>query len=595
MDSCLTDQARDDCLRSLSYIDNEPPQMAQSSGIDKAGYAHFSTNGLSDSGNYAVFPADHQFLQQQTLQYDSSPQIQMPVGGSAYISSQYSATWSVGHGNGHMELSNNWQHQHPQQSPLTNQQSMQDHMMQFSTQANARYTVAPSQNDSGPSTPFHRSISISGPIAPTVPPNVEYGALSHPTHYHAQLQPETQQSPMGAIPNHAIYADLALAARDRTWSSASYNSLHSDIASQSCQGYSTGFNHPQCPSNRIIYPIEQPSKLAYTDPDFALLNTSQPLQYQPQTSSSSLHRSASAGNMLSQQYQQIAQQEFVSTPRHRGSISALPTASGFPQYMPTSSRPSVARSSSYASPSATRPALSLYTDEGTLGNGWAVPTGPEKGGAMQRSISAVSRQPELVFHTDQSPHVLSSISQHTNASLQSHFSDSTTHTSLRPESAVADPYGSSRDMYDFRESSYSGPSIDSRRESVTADSSMQQQQQQYLHQSAGMPCNSENSYDRYTTHSVASSIPSTPELSRQQSTSSFRSPATDYSQLHGSLPPPSHPLHATTTSHAKAEKDDQPIPELSSIHLKEKTAHLDTWARLPSRPDNDAEANAQLK
>lgn len=290
-------------------------------------------------------------------------------------------------------------------------------------------------------------------------------------------------------------------------------------------------------------------------------------------------------------------------------MNALPSAFLFGAQNTFQSRPRVAPSPSHVKDSgmangeisskydttfnAMRSPLSLHTDENNPVNGRVGPPTHTFGAVTQTLEPTVD-----YLGTGYSLHwpstLTSGISKATNASLQSHLSDSTAGDLLRPRSGADESYGVRR-PYDIHKDQNAIEHIDFRVASSAAQSMYGENNFPQHHIVEGRTHKeSENGYDDRVPRSVSSSIPSTPQLSQQHSSSSSRSPDTEYSQTHSLLPPSANGTVVTVDSH-EVGRDEQPIPELMSIHLKEKSAALDTWARLPSRPDNDAEANALLR
>lgn len=309
----------------------------------------------------------------------------------------------------------------------------------------------------------------------------------------------------------------------------------------------------------------------------------------------SMHRGTSAGDLMRQQ--QVGHTQCNGSQQNgqcqENSVNALPPAFLFGSQAVSSARPRMARSSSLADVLSTtpvavsahsvvhRPALTLITDEGALDGARSTLAGYDIGNQTQY-LDPSTIEPETFFAGQPSQAIVSGISQNADEPLSSYLFDSTAQTSHRLSSAaVTDSYGS-RSMYDLRQAAYAAPS--------PADSATQHP----YSSNYGTRYQSEHVSENNTSQSASSSLPSSPELSRQQSSSSFRSPATDYSQLQGSLPPPSQ-SYILAANDNTAKRDEHPVPELTSINLKEKTAALDTWARLPSRPDNDAEANDLIR
>lgn len=424
-----------------------------------------------------------------------------------------------------------------------------------------------------------------------------------------QVYVESHDAPLGGTTS--LTQDPS---RNRAESSSSQHSLHSD---------SIGHGHMQ------QYPVTGASR-TFVDPlhhgkqDSGYWNGNnqqyaQPhLQQQHQqqmASSAPLHRSASAGNIASQQYQAVDLPQSAYNYAHRGSVSALPTVSRFGgQHITTSGRPGMLRGLSHgvgqmayndsatdkevlASPKATdRPSLSLHTDASALGTGWV--SGPSTGEAFQRSASSGSH-PEYTYAFVQNPAPVSAISQQSNATYRSQYSNDSSHASLRPGPSIVNQQYGQRDVYDMRESPYTGPAADSWPRSLSntnASSGHGETHPQPFYNGGGET----NVYQRSSrsgdsggpTRRASSSIPSTPELSRQQSSSSFRSPSSELSQVQGFFAPVQQPIVHNTASH---RAHDQPIPEMMSIDFKERTHAVDTWARLPSRPEGNDEANALLK
>lgn len=332
---------------------------------------------------------------------------------------------------------------------------------------------------------------------------------------------------------------------------------------------------------------------------------------QAPTQSAPLHRSASAGDMINQQYRQQTRIDATAThaPRHRGSISALPTHPGFGAYSAVSPRTRMSRATAYgaehqdlsmekevlASPRLLhRPVLSLNTATGSH-DGGATSSGFGEGHLMQRSAS--STVPSAYSHSysnSQSPVATSAASQYSDGTYRSHFSNTSSQPSLRLASSVNDMQSKAY-LHNSQDSSYLASVNSSRQGSVAGTGLFAEQQVRGYPLDGNSLLPMDGRYDPYASHSSASSIPSTPELSRQQSTSSFRSPSSsDQSQSHGFFSPPPGQYSALPTGD-KSIHDDEPIPELSSVRLEEKTSAIDSWARLPPRPEDDEKANNKLR
>lgn len=327
--------------------------------------------------------------------------------------------------------------------------------------------------------------------------------------------------------------------------------------------------------------------------------------------SAPLHRSASAGDMINQKYREQTRIDATSThaPRHRGSISALPTHPSFGAYSTLSPRTRISRGAAYdvehqdlsmekevlASPKLSpRPVLSLNTDTGSPSGG---PTSLVfgEGHLMQRSAS--STVPSAYSHSysnSQSPGATSAASQFSNGTYRSHFSNTSSQPSLRLASSVNDMQSKAY-LRNSQDCSYLASVNSTRRDSIAGTGVFAEQQVRGYPVDGNSLLPTDGRYDPYASHSSTSSIPSTPELSRQQSTSSFRSPSSsDQSQSHGFFSPPPGQYSALLTND-KSVQDDEPIPELSSVGLEEKTSAIDSWARLPPRPEDDEKANNKLR
>lgn len=270
----------------------------------------------------------------------------------------------------------------------------------------------------------------------------------------------------------------------------------------------------------------------------------------------------------------------------------------------------------YTSPKTNRPALSVFTDDSTLASGWG-PSGTDSKDVSRSSTS--TNQPELTFSGVPSSHAGSSNSttSHTSAGTTPYRDGNSANgvnNSLRPDAAAGmNPDGhAKREFYDYRGTTASplgGASPDSRRNSpLLQHSPYSDGHSAFGHTSArahgSLPHPAPHHllptlvasagayappsgyvYDSFHSTSVHSSNSSTPELSRQRSTGSFKSPASDHSQALGAYAMQSRPV----LSH------DHTIPDLSAFHLRDRGTTLDTWARLPARPEADDEANALLK
>lgn len=325
--------------------------------------------------------------------------------------------------------------------------------------------------------------------------------------------------------------------------------------------------------------------------NFGSWNQSQPYEQ----ANTTVHKSSSSGNILPQAHQIHHGCEMLRQPLKpqcsEASMSGLPSTFLFGAQNVIQARPRVVRNSSYSDtssappvntafvqhtmPAASQPALSAHTDPTTLGEGWNASVGYSFGTPMQ--YSGHNHNASGPSHGNMQPHLLQSgLPQSTGSSLQSHSSDSTASNSLNTGSTVS-------------------VHAEARRGSLFTQPMHHESSTTLAHNLKRRPSRQTESLDdNLTSRSVSSSIPSTPDLSRQQSRSSIRSPSTEYSQVQGSFPPPTDGQTLAVDS-LQIDGDDQPIPDLTAVHLEEKTSALNTWARLPPRPKNDDEANAKLR
>lgn len=304
---------------------------------------------------------------------------------------------------------------------------------------------------------------------------------------------------------------------------------------------------------------------------------------------SALHKSFSFGNILAQAQQSYPNDEMRPQPLNpqcqQASTSGLPSTFLFGAQNAIQTRPRMARSSSFADATSTssgnppldyntmslaRPFLSVTTDGSMFGPALNASSGPNSETSMQSSDLSIDN-PAASYANYHTQPLQPGEPTHREAASHSHFSDSTAGDSLNPEPADLESYNS-RNTYSVGAVTYTSVDIEARRASLFG---------QPIHESTA-------------SRSVSSSIPSTPDLSRQQSNSSFRSPSTEYSQFQGSFATPTDG-QVLSLDVQQSDRNEQPIPDLSSVHLKEKTPALDTWTRLNPRPENDDEANALLK
>jgi hypothetical protein len=239
-----------------------------------------------------------------------------------------------------------------------------------------------------------------------------------------------------------------------------------------------------------------------------------------------------------------------------------------------------------ALPAPGRPVLSFNPMTSNPGSGWMNSTVHDP---------VMSDSPyETTFSTNRSSRSLSGSSHNTATSWHGNLSTSTSYSSLRPESSSAER-PSDQDLHGpFRSVSY-GPGTflsNSRRGSVNSYSSYDPYSQ------SQSPSNNQNlhSQEHYAPDSRTSSIPTTPDMSRQHSKNTFSDSAAEYGSRVASGSVQYYiPVQSRSTAKRWTRKEDHLVPELDAFHLREEVPITHSWARLPSRPDSDEEANALLK